>query len=122
MSTTTLDYNLAEVASSFQRKPAYRYIRKADKILARLPHDASFDTTKCLVKLFDPTGAGTWYIASYDATDGVAYGVADLGYGPEFGAIYIPELVDFRGRFGLPIERDLHWKPKTITALLEGGR
>lgn len=103
-----------EVTSSFQKRPAYRYIRATDK----LPTVAPDGTEVAKVKLFNPTGAGTWYLASYDPDTGIAFGVADLGYGPEAGDIYIPELVEFRGRFGLPIERDLSFKPVKLAAIL----
>lgn len=106
-----------EVTSTFQKRPAYRYLRVTDK----LPTDyTSFDDL-CKVKLFNPTGAATWWIAAYDPETQIAQGVVDLGIGigPEFGDIWMPELVDFRGRFGLPIERDLHYTPKTIRELLK---
>ena len=62
------------------------------------------------VKLFDPTSAGTWYIAGYDPESGIAFGAAQI-FEHEIGDIYIPELVGFRGGFGLPIERDIHFTP-----------
>ena len=105
-----------EVTSSFQKRPAYRYIRKTDKLPARCADDAV-----AKVKLFNPTGAGTWFLASYDPETGIAFGVADLGYGGEMGDIYLPELVEYRGRFGLPIERDLHWTPKPLAEVVGGG-
>lgn len=71
----------------------------------------------CPVKLFNPGGAGTWWIASYDPDDGVAWGVAEI-HEREWGTIYIPELVKYRGAFGLPIERDLYYRPQTAAALM----
>lgn len=65
-----------------------------------------------VVKLFNPTGAGTWLITELDPEDpDRAFGLADLGFGtPELGWIYLPELRAHRGRFGLPIERDLYFR------------
>ena len=114
----------AEVRSTFPRgwasgKPAYRYIRATDKLPVETP-DIPFDQIVAKIKLFNPSGAATWWLTSYDPEDEVAYGVADLGWGPEFGAIYMPELVELRTPpFGLPIERDLYYEPKTVKELLK---
>lgn len=101
-----------EVQSTFQKRPAYRYLRVTDK----LPVEVSSHDDLARVKLFNPTGAATWWIAAYDPDTQIAQGVVDLGIGfpPSFGDIWMPELVEFRGRFNLPIERDLHWTPKPI--------
>lgn len=93
-------------ASPFQNKPAYRYIRASDK----LPVSGG---TMAIIKLFDPTGSGTWYLAEYDPATRVAYGVAHL-FETEYGSFSMEELVDYRGRFGLPIERDLSWTPRPL--------
>ncbi|MEN6542344.1 DUF2958 domain-containing protein [Parvibaculum sp.] len=65
------------------------------------------------VKLFNPCGAGTWLLSFiYPDEPNLAFGLADLGQGfPETGDIYLPELEQFRGKFGLGIERDLHFTP-----------
>lgn len=99
-------------ASRFQNRPAYRYIRVADHLP---PTSAVNADSPALVKLFNPTGAATWYLAGYDPENRIAWGLADLGLGePEYGCIGMEELVEFRGRFGLPIERDLHWRPRPL--------
>lgn len=104
---------MAEVTSTFQKGPAYRYIRDAD----RLPtYDDMGDKPTASIKLFDPTGSWTWYIAAYDPEDGNAYGLVD-GHEVEVGSFHMPELVEYRGRFGLPLERDLHWTPEPLDAL-----
>jgi len=48
----------------------------------------------------------------------IGWGVAEI-HEREVGSFSLRELVGFRGRFGLPIERDLHYKPMTVAALLE---
>ncbi len=67
-----------------------------------------------VVKLFNPAGAATWLLTEIDAEDeDVAWALCDLGMGfPEFGTVRISELQNFRGTFGLGIERDLHFKAK----------
>ena len=42
--------------------------------------------------------------------DECAFGLADLGFGtPELGSIGLLELIEYRGPFGLGIERDIHF-------------
>ena len=99
-------------ASTFQKRPCYRYIRKADK-LPDLRSEA--DPIIARVKLFNPAGRWTWYIAEYDPETRTAYGLV-VGECTETGYIDMAELVDFRGSpFGLPIERDLSFTPKPLS-------
>ena len=64
-----------------------------------------------VVKLFYPAGAATWLLTELDPEDpDIAWGLCDLGMGcAEFGTVRLSELSSFRGRFGLGIERDIHW-------------
>lgn len=102
MPTTTLEQ------STFQKRPAYRYIQSTD----RLPTREGADPI-ARVKLFNPTGAGTWYLTAYDPETRIASGAAMI-HEFEYGDFSMAELVEFRGRFGLPIERDLHWAPRPL--------
>lgn len=111
------EINTTEVASTFQRRPCYRYIRKTDRLPTDIPPSQPWTEAICKVKLFNPTGIGTWFIASYDPETGIAYGVTDL-HEREAGYIPIPELVAYRGNFGLPIERDLYYQPQTVAELM----
>ena len=73
------------------------------------------------VKLFNPTGPGTWLITECDE-DGEAFGLADLGY-PELGYISMEELAAFQGRAGLGIEEDIHFKAtKTLSEYAKESR
>jgi Protein of unknown function (DUF2958) len=92
-------------------KPAYRYIRASDTL--PLPTEVGDDPI-ARVKLFNPTGAGRWYLAAYDPATRIAYGAANI-FEFELGDIDLSELVTYRGRFGLPIERDLHWTPRKLS-------
>jgi hypothetical protein len=65
-----------------------------------------------VVKLFTPDANCTWLISEIEHLD-IAFGLCDLGLGfPELGCVSIPELVELRGKFGLPVERDLHFNAK----------
>ena len=67
---------------------------------------------KPVVKWFNPCGSGTWLVSELDPEypDECAFGLADLGFGtPELGSIGLLELTEYRGPFGLGIERDIHF-------------
>lgn len=65
-----------------------------------------------VVKLFTPDAGATWLLTEIDPDDhDHAFGLCDLGLGePELGWVSLQELAAVRGRFGLPIERDLHFR------------
>ena len=58
-----------------------------------------------VVKLFNPTGIGTWYLSELDPYTNIAFGVCDLGC-PELGSVSIDEIQSLELPFGLTIERD----------------
>jgi hypothetical protein len=71
---------------------------------------------KIVLKLFNPTGAGTWYLYEKEDDD-IYWGFVNLG-DPEMsecGTVSMSELLDFKGMFGLGIERDMHFKPLSIS-------
>jgi hypothetical protein len=63
-----------------------------------------------IVHLHYFTSSGDWYITERDTSvaQHQAFGVADLGYGPELGYISIAELI------ANGAELDLHWTPCTL--------
>ena len=91
-----------------------------DKLLANGREQAKVKGTKAerdfwpVVKFFYPAGAATWLITEADPEDhDILFGLCDLGHGfPELGSVRISELESFKGRFGLGIERDLHFEAK----------
>lgn len=93
----------------------------ADKLPALYANEDKMDSeVKVPLKLFNPSGAGTWYITEYDPDEDMAFGWSDLGMGPgcsELGNISIAELRSIRcPPFGLGIERDINWDPNTTLA------
>ena len=110
---TTRPRNLTDLeVSPFQKRPAYRYIRASDHLptIEALPDDGK---EMALVKLFDPTSQWTWYVAAYTPETREAFGLV-TGDADEYGYFSMPELVAIRGLYKLPIERDLHWKPRPL--------
>ena len=73
------------------------------------------------LKLFTPDAAWTWHLTEgspvTDAqgveVDFKFFGLVD-GQCKELGYVMLSELESVRGPMGLPIERDLWWKPKTL--------
>jgi hypothetical protein len=66
-----------------------------------------------VVKLFDPCGAATWLLTELAEDGDTLFGLCDLGMGcPELGYVSLHELQSVRGRLGLPLERDQHFRPR----------
>ena len=62
-------------------------------------------------------GGCDWWITEKDVEGGTqqAFGLVDMGHGPELGYISIDELVSVRG-----MNVDLHWKRCTLATIREG--
>jgi hypothetical protein len=73
-----------------------------------------------VVKFFNPVGAATWLFSELDEDGDTLFGLADLGFGcAELGSASLSEIKALRLRFGLRIERDLHFDglyPLTVYA------
>src|SRR3990167_4405695 len=82
--------------------------RKLRKNAQHAPGDRG---TQPVVKFFNPAGAGTWLFTELDGD--TLYGLCDPGLGsPELGYASLAEMSEFKGRFGLGIERDMWFTPK----------
>lgn len=82
-----------------------------------------------VVKLFTPDAGCTWLLTEIDPDhDDIAWGLCDLGLGcAEYGTVSLSEIASLRGKLGLPVERDLHFKATApisayITASYPAGR
>jgi len=80
--------------------------------------EATGDEALVHVKLFDPTGSWTWFITEFDPTNNTAFGLVN-GHEAEIGYIDLNELANVRGRMGIGIEIDMHFKPQTLAACRE---
>jgi hypothetical protein len=76
----------------------------------------SMKDIKIVLKLFNPCGAGTWYLYEKEDDD-IYWGFVNLGdtMCAECGTVSMSELMAYRGRFGLGIERDMHFKPLSMS-------
>ena len=84
---------------------------KANSVKSQGVGSAEFQrTAKPVVKLFNPTGVGTWLISEIDDND-IMFGLCDLGMGsPELGYVSLQELTEVELPFNMSIERDIHWE------------
>jgi hypothetical protein len=91
-----------------------------EEIRKKLPplytHDGKHpDDVPVVFKLFNPAGAGTWYITEGDLTTGNLFGLCDFGMGyPELGYVSLPELLGKKLPAGLTVERDRHYTGRTL--------
>ena len=61
-----------------------------------------------VLKLFNPTGPGTWLITELDPDGDTLFGLCDLDMGsPELGSVSLAEVTAVTLPFGLTIERDV---------------
>lgn len=72
---------------------------------------------QAIVKFFTPDSSWTWYASEFDGED-IFFGLV-IGMEMELGYFSLSELESVRGPLGLPIERDLHFKQKTLQELRE---
>ena len=73
-----------------------------------------------VAKLFDPVGAGTWYLTEYDPEQKIAFGYVTGLQVDEFGYVSLIELESIQRPFGLTIERDLYFVQKRLSELVGG--
>jgi hypothetical protein len=73
---------------------------------------SSFDH-KPVVKFFTPDANAMWLFSELSSDGDTLFGLCDLGHGcPELGYASLSEISILRGRLGLLVERDLHFKAK----------
>lgn len=87
--------------------------RELEKIIASMPVTYGQDGLGegAVVHLHYFYGGCDWWITEKDVDGGIdqAFGLVDLGHGPELGYISIRELVSMAG-----VNVDLHWEPQTL--------
>jgi len=67
------------------------------------------------VKFFTPDAGWTWYATEFDGED-IFFGLV-VGLATEMGYFSLSELQSVRGSLGLPVERDLYFKPTPVSEL-----
>lgn len=91
---------------------------------ANIARDGKTVDFKPVVKFFNPCGAATWLVSEMHEDGNLMFGLCDLGMGcPEMGNVSLSDLSSVRLRFGLRIERDMHFKADmTLTEYADEAR
>ena len=73
-----------------------------------------------IAKFFNPCGAGTWYATEFDPNDKMFFGYVSIfgDWNDEWGSFSLDELENYRGKFGLGIERDMYFDEKRISEVV----
>ena len=66
-----------------------------------------------VAKFFTPDSSWTWYATAYDPEDRMFFGLVQ-GLETELGYFSLDELSTITGPWGLHIERDRHWRERTL--------
>ena len=74
----------------------------------------NYDSVLAHAKLFSPYSSWTWYVTEWNRETGLCFGLVQ-GFEEELGYFSLDELAEVTVFGGVPaVERDLHWKPKTL--------
>lgn len=74
-----------------------------------------------VLKFFTPDSGWTWYLSeftNYGPGERIGFGLV-CGFEKELGEFSIDELEECTGPMGLKIERDLHWKSKSLGEVMD---
>jgi len=99
-----------------------KHLLLTKSILKKLPplygtEEIALEDKVVQVKFFTPDSSWTWYAIEYSVKDRLFFGLVD-GFEKEYGYFSLDELENARGKMGLPVERDMYFKPQTIGKLL----
>ncbi len=65
------------------------------------------ENIKVHIKIFNPLGAGTWYLTEYDPEDGIFFGLCVIQEA-ELGYVALEEMASVKLQLGMTLERDLY--------------
>lgn len=85
------------------------------ELMKQYPLGSDIDSQMVVAKVFNPCGSWTWYLLNADPDEAdepdYLWGIVK-GFEVEMGSISLKELESARvPPFGLPLERDLYFKP-----------
>ena len=70
------------------------------------------------VKFFTPDAQWSWYTLEYDPVAEIFFGYVE-GLENELGTFSLSELKKVRGGLGLPVERDMHFRPCPLSKVMK---
>jgi len=73
----------------------------------------------CYLKLFTPDANWSWFITEISIDSDICFGfvISPLTNDGEMGYFSLNELKSIRGKLGLPVERDLWFKPTLLSKI-----
>ena len=74
----------------------------------------------CHVKLFTPDSNWTWYVIEFSKENSTTCFGYVQGFERELGYFDLGELESLHGSLGLPVERDLSFKPTLLSKIKRG--
>jgi len=119
------DFAKADALELLTAEIKARLLENGRQNAARINDDGNTIDFHPVVKLFAPDAACTWLLSEIEPENpDVAFGLCDLGMGcPELGSASLSEIGALRGKLGLPVERDLHFKAaKSLAAYADEAR
>ena len=91
-----------------------------NKLISNHEKQDGTKTFPAVVKLFNPTGAGTWYLSELDPKTNIAFGICEI-HSKEYGYVSLDELASFKGFAGLGIEKDLYFSSTPLEEIMGGA-
>ena len=80
-------------------------------------HVEDYGSVLAHIRLFSPYNGWRWFVTEWEAETGLCFGLVQ-GYETEMGYFSLDELAEATVFGRVPaVERDLHWKPKTLGAI-----
>jgi hypothetical protein len=95
--------------------------KELEKRFAQIGSQADEKDPLVIAKYFNPTGAGTWYATEYNPETRLFFGYVSIfgDWNDEWGSFSLDELENYRGRFGLGIERDLYFQEQKSSQVIK---
>ncbi len=90
--------------------------KKLKEQLPKLGEQSDKKDPTVFVKFFCPWSNWNWYAYEFDGED-IFFGYVE-GHFNEFGTFSLSELESVKGPMGLKIERDIHFKPKPLSEVM----
>ena len=90
--------------------------KELEKRFAEIGSQEANENAIVVAKFFNASGPGTWYATEYNPKEKLFFGYVSIfgDHNDEWGYFSLAELEEFKGNFGLGIERDLYCIEQTI--------
>jgi hypothetical protein len=85
--------------------------KELEKRFAEVGSQENVEDPIIIAKYFNPIGSGTWFATEYNPETKTFFGYVSLfgDYNDEWGPFSLEEFEQYKGPFGLGIERDLYF-------------